>query len=143
MKHQGQDMYRALIFLLLLAACNTPSRQFRGIEASTVTIDGSTFDVRVKERRAEALRTNFEYAPRMGPIGGRAVKAIEQVSGCRVHDITGDQAVVQARLDCGNGPPRRNRRGIHFECTTVAGLGPDGKVIPNATIECEPVQRRY
>jgi len=60
---------RKLISVLLLAACNTPGPHFRGLPATTVTIDGSTFDVRVNGRLAEALRTNTEYAPVLAQSG--------------------------------------------------------------------------
>jgi hypothetical protein len=91
------------IFCTALAACNTPSIGFRGIDPVTVTVEGSTLDVRVKGTVAEAIRTNMQYAPRMGPIGGRASVAIEQVSGCKVKRFGGDQAVIVAELDCKSG----------------------------------------
>ena len=92
-----------MIFCTALAACNTPPIGFRGIDPVTVTVEGSTFDVRVNGTVAEAIRTNMQYAPRMGPIGGRASVAIEQVSGCNVKRFGGDQAVIVAELDCKSG----------------------------------------
>ena len=89
-----------MIFCTALAACNTPSIGFRGIDPVTLTVEGSTFDVRMNGTVAEAIRTNMQYAPRMGPIGGRASVAIEQVSGCKVKRFGGDQAVIVAELDC-------------------------------------------
>lgn len=79
-----------MIFCTALAACNTPSIGFRGIDPVTVTLEGSTFDVRVNGTVAEAIRTKMQYAPRLGPIGGRASVAIEQVSGCKVKRFGGD-----------------------------------------------------
>ncbi|MEL7131085.1 MAG: hypothetical protein AAGK77_01600 [Pseudomonadota bacterium] len=96
-------------FVLLLAACNTPGPHFRGLPATTVTVEGSTFDVRVNGRLAEALRTNVEYAPRFGPIKHRARKAMEMVSGCQVKEVRGDQALATGILDCGKGGPRIDR----------------------------------
>lgn len=84
-----------------LAACNTPGPHFRGLPARTVTVDGSTFDVRVRGELAEAIRTNAEYAPRFGPIKDRAARAMAQVSGCRVERVAGDQAQAIGFLDCG------------------------------------------
>ena len=96
--------YAALmISCTALAACNTPSIGFRGIDPVTVTVEGSTFDVRVNGTVAEAIRTNMQYAPRMGPMGGRASVAIEQASGCKVKRFGGDQAVIVAELDCTSG----------------------------------------
>lgn len=91
---------RYLILMALLAGCNTPSPAFRGVPVQTVSVDGSTFDVRVKAKTAEAIRTNVQYAPRFGPIKDRAAVAIEQVSGCEVRSISGDQAVAVAKLKC-------------------------------------------
>lgn len=83
-----------------LAACDAPSPHFMGIEPTRVEVDGSVFAVRVKGRLAEAVRVNPQYAPRMGPIGERAARAMEQVSGCRVAEIRGDQALILGILDC-------------------------------------------
>ena len=73
---------------------------FRCIEPVTLTVEGSNFDVRVNGTRAEAIRTNMQYASRMGPMGDRAYVAIEKVSGCIVKRFVGDQAVIVAELDC-------------------------------------------
>jgi hypothetical protein len=71
-----------------------------GITPTVVTVDGSTFAVRVKGELAEAVRTNMQYAPRMGPIGDRAARAMAQVSGCTVREVRGDQALILGILDC-------------------------------------------
>ncbi|WP_370400083.1 hypothetical protein [Sulfitobacter sp. JB4-11] len=89
-----------LLLVAGLAACNTPSPAFRGLPPTRVTIDGSTFDVRVREDRAEAIRINAEYAPRFGPIRIRAATAMAQVSGCEVKAVGGDQALAVGVLDC-------------------------------------------
>jgi hypothetical protein len=85
---------------LLLMACNTPSREFRDVVAQRVTVDGSSFDVRLRGTKAEAIRVNVQYAPRFGPIEGRAARAMELVSGCAVRTLTGDQAHAFADLSC-------------------------------------------
>jgi hypothetical protein len=91
---------RLLLPLILLAACNTPTAPFRGIDPVRVTVDGSTFDVRIRGDLAEAIRVNAQYAPRLGPIEGRAARAMQQVSGCAVRRVTGDQALLLGQLDC-------------------------------------------
>jgi hypothetical protein len=93
----------ALLCVSLLVACDTPSPGFRGIDPVRITIGKSTFDVRVKENRAEAVRLNAEWAPRMEAVAPRAVAAIEKVSGCKVRKLDGDQALILARLKCGKG----------------------------------------
>ncbi len=105
----------------VLAACNTAGPHFRGLPATTVTIDGSTFDVRVNGRLAEAIRTNVQYAPRFGPIRDRAGQAMQLVSGCRVKEVRGDQAQATGILDCGKGGPRIDRLKPQgeYECDAI------------------------
>ncbi|WP_299689557.1 hypothetical protein [uncultured Tateyamaria sp.] len=112
---------RYLALLCLLAACNTAGPHFRGLPVTTVTIDGSTFDVRVNGRLAEAIRTNMQYAPRFGPIQSRAGRAMEMVSGCSVKEVRGDQAQATGILDCGKGGPKIDRLKPQgeYDCYTV------------------------
>lgn len=110
-----------LLILLPLSACDTAGPYFRGLPATTVTVDGSTFDVRVRGDLAEAIRTNAQYAPRFGPIRDRARVAMRMVSGCAVKEVRGDQAVATGILDCGDGGPRIDRllpQG-EYQCITV------------------------
>ncbi|MEM6372476.1 MAG: hypothetical protein AAF727_06820 [Pseudomonadota bacterium] len=111
----------ALPVFVMVTACHTAGPHFRGLPATTVTIEGSTFDVRVNGRLAEAIRTNAEYAPRFGPIRARAGKAMELVSGCTVKEVRGDQAQATGILDCGKGgpaPDRLKRQG-EYDCLTL------------------------
>lgn len=96
-------MMRSVLFPLLivvLAGCNTAGPHFRGLPATRVTVDGSTFDVRVRDNLAEAIRINVEYAPRFSPVRERAGRAMAQVSGCRVKEVRGDQAQATGLLEC-------------------------------------------
>lgn len=96
-------MTRLLILLaaaLLLAACNTPGPHFRGLPATRITVEGSTFDVRVRGKLAEAIRINPEYAPRFSPVRERAGIAMARVSGCEVKEVRGDQALATGLLKC-------------------------------------------
>lgn len=135
---QGQGMNRFFLFaalVILLAACDTPSPHFAGLPATRVTVDGSTFDVRVNALQAEALRTNAQYAPRLGPIGTRATVAMEKVSGCKVAKITGDAALVRGYLDCGKGAAELPRRGsLSYDCYSIDGISKDG----DFTVQCDP-----
>lgn len=120
---------------LLLVACNTPSPHFAGLPATRVTVDGSTFDVRVNALQAEALRTNTQYAPRLGAIGPRATVAMEQVSGCKVAKITGDAALVRGYLDCGEGAKEAPRAAsLSYDCYSIDGISKDG----DFTVQCDP-----
>ncbi|WP_375175760.1 hypothetical protein [Pseudooceanicola sp.] len=96
----------APLLLFMLAACDAPTPGFRGAEVSRHVIDGSAFTVHVKGGMAQAVRTNRQFAPRIGPLAGRAAVAMQQASGCRVTRIAGDAAVLVARLSCGKGQGR-------------------------------------
>lgn len=137
----GGMVPRNLLIWLLLTACDLPSAQFRGEPATRIEVDGSVFDVRVRENLAEAVRVNAQYAPRLGPIGARAAFAMAQVSGCRVSNISGDQAMVIGKLSCGNSVPAPPPEGIApaYSCVDV-----DQWVGMNATVEytefeCDPI----
>lgn len=65
-----------------------------------IAVNGSLFDVRLRGNLAEAIRLNPEYAPRFGPIAGRAAVAMAVVSGCDVPRVLGDQALVTGVLLC-------------------------------------------
>lgn len=96
-----------LILLLLLCpcACSTPGPYFRDLPVTRVTVAGSVFDVRVLGDMAEAIRVNPQYAPRLGPLPLRARFAMEQVSGCEVVRVLGDQAQMTGELTCGGRRP--------------------------------------
>jgi hypothetical protein len=107
--------FPVVIAPLLLAACNTPGAGFRGVEPTRITAGGSTFDVRVVGVRAEALRLDTRWAPRLSSVAPQAVVAIERVSGCRVRRLAGDAALMTARLDCGQ-PLAPLPRGKTYDC---------------------------
>ncbi|MEP5729044.1 MAG: hypothetical protein ABJL67_06690 [Sulfitobacter sp.] len=119
--HTGMWRLFISVLLALLCACNTPDRAFQGVPATRLLVDGSIFDVRVRDRHAEAIRINPQYAPRLGPIGFRAATAMQQVSGCVVVDIKGDAARITARLDCGKGAPPRRETAREYECIPLRG----------------------
>jgi hypothetical protein len=130
---------RVLILLFMLAACDTAGPHFRGLEAKTVTVDGSTFDVRVRGELAEAIRTNAEYAPRFGPIRARAGRAMAIVSGCEVKEVRGDQAQALGILRCGKDskkePPKSPKA---LDCFPVQGTELKQLGGTSVEIECDP-----
>ena len=95
------------LILLFLAACHAPGPHFKGVPSTRVTVAGATFDVRVKGTLAEAIRTNVQYAPRLGRLADAGRRAVVEVTGCEVTKITGDQAHLLAELDCGESAARR------------------------------------
>ncbi len=90
-----------LLMLCVLAGCGVPGPAFRGIAPQSVMVGPSIFEVYVADMRALAVRVNPEWAPRFASVAPRGVAAIELVSGCRVSRLWGDQAVMEAYLDCG------------------------------------------
>jgi len=86
----------------LLTACDSPHPAFMGVEKQVITVQGSTFHVRMKEQTITATRTNFERIPKIGDTFPKAKIAMEQASGCKVIDssMRGDPAVMVAKLKC-------------------------------------------
>ncbi|WP_259990547.1 hypothetical protein [Sulfitobacter sp. S190] len=130
-----------LIGVAGLAACNTGGPHFRGLPATVVTVEGSTFAVRVRGELAEAIRTNSQYAPRLGPIRARAAQAMAQVSGCPVIEVRGDQAQALGILDCGAPgrriPPEANAP-LAYDCVPVRGSEIRELGGVRVEIDCEP-----
>jgi len=127
----------------LLTACNTAGPQFRGLEATTVTVEGSTFDVRVRGETAEAIRTNSEYAPRFGVIRARAGKAMALVSGCEVKEVSGDQAQATGTLKCAKGAARADTSAqpaprVDLDCVPVRGTKVPQLDGTSIDIDCAP-----
>lgn len=128
----------ALLFVFSLSACNTAGPHFRGLAPTTITVDGSTFDVRVRGELAEAIRTNSEYAPRFGQIRERAGRAMAMVSGCEVKDVRGDQAQATGILNCGKESKAQIAPApVDLECTPVRGSEIKQLGGVSVAIECE------
>lgn len=89
--------------LTLLAACTSPHPAFMGVEMQVIEVQGSTFQVRIKGEVAEAIRTNFEFVPKIGDTFPKAQQAMEIASGCKVvpNSMKGDPALMRAKLKCG------------------------------------------
>ena len=129
-----------LLSLTALGACDTPGLAFRGLPATRVTVEGSTFDVRVGDGLAEAIRVNPEYAPRFGPIRERARLAMVAVSGCAVTRVGGDQAQATGVLDCGKGRRQRpaSAPGGVLECVPLRGSALRGLGEVSFEVDCYP-----
>lgn len=91
-----------LLALGLMAACNTPSMHFKGIDPVRVTVMQSTFDLRHRDDQVSVIRVSREYAPRLSQqLGRRAEIAVEDTFGCPVDRIRGDASMMVAHLKCG------------------------------------------
>lgn len=129
-----------LLLGFVLAACNTPSPHFRGSPVTRVAVEGSVFDVRVRGNLAEALRVNPQYAPRFGPIRNRAGFAMAQVSGCKVLDVLGDQALATGILACKGRPPGWivPTGAVSYSCQEVDQWVNKGLGVEYTEFECDP-----
>ncbi len=114
-----------VLTMVLLVACDTPSRAYKGVPASRVSVDTSVFDIRIKDNRAEAIRVNVEWAPSSKSVETRAVAAIEKVSGCKVKRLRGDQAMMIADLKCigSHLPPAPVQLTCSLNGAPLKGLG--------------------
>lgn len=110
-------LFAPLVLLIVpfCGGCDTTGPGFRGIAATRITVGGDTFDVRVNGTRAEAIRLNSRWAPRLASVAPQGVAAIERVTDCRVRKLDGDAAVMTARLDCGQ-PLAPLPRGTIYDC---------------------------
>lgn len=128
------------IVLLSIAGCDGPGPHFRHLDATRVTIEGATFDVRVNRRLAEAIRVNPQYAPRLGQVAGQAAQAMRLVSGCPVAQVRGDAAQVTGILDCkGRALPDVLVVGLNYECYAVGRYVSPAAYQPYVDYECEAV----
>ncbi|MGR3468745.1 MAG: hypothetical protein ACU0CI_12795 [Shimia sp.] len=96
-----------LILLLLLAGCNTPSREFLDAPAERIVIGGAEYTVwfQPERRLAQALRTSSEVRFRED-AEMRFMRAIQRVTGCliRPNGMAGDYVMVTAKVACGTDP---------------------------------------
>ncbi len=93
---------RYLILFLLVVGCSSAGKEYRGVTPVRADIEGSVWDVYRQGDMVQAIRVNMEMLPAMDRMLSRAILAIERATGCKVipNSITGDQALVNARLAC-------------------------------------------
>jgi hypothetical protein len=129
-----------LISLAWLTACSTAGPHFLNIPATRVSVESSEFDIRVRGDIAEAIRTNPQYAPRIGPLRERAAFAMARVSGCEVVRVLGDQAQMIGELSCDGRPKTwvRPAAGTAFSCVQLDGGLRDLSGGPYYEYDCDP-----
>lgn len=97
---------RALVLLLLLCACATPSPRMMGASRHDIRLQGLNFAVFHKEDRAEVVRLDFVARPSVARIRPLMEQAAAQSTGCRVIPFSAtsmaprDTGVVAFDLDC-------------------------------------------
>jgi hypothetical protein len=132
---------RLSVCILLLGACDTPSPEFWGVEPTRMHIAGTSFDIRIKDRKAEAIRLNVERSPRWMIIGAKAGFAIEKVSGCEIRKLGGDTAVVTAKLKCkGDREGYEVPRNLTYDCDIDDTYINRGLGIETTEMSCELVE---
>ncbi|MEE2946604.1 MAG: hypothetical protein VX444_15665 [Pseudomonadota bacterium] len=89
------------MFAIILAACDSPSPEYRHAQVSRQVIGEHSFSIYFTQYKAQAIRTNFAKRPDIRAIARQAEQAIERATGCPVSEIYGDVAVLDGVLDCG------------------------------------------
>lgn len=112
---------KAILILLAglaLAACDTAGRNFGGLTAQRITIEGRAFDVRLRaDGVAEAVRLSAMAFPSFADVAPYAGAAAAQASGCTPKWLVGDPSVVKVGLQCGDkAPPRLPKGPREFAC---------------------------
>lgn len=111
-------------------ACNTAGPGFRGVDPVKVVEDGATFLIRVKDHRAEVIRTNAEPFPKFAQVAEKAKKATARVTQCTADWVVGDPAMMTIGLACNGQPaPPKPVRKPSFVCDILEGRH-------DALIEC-------
>lgn len=114
----------AVLPFLYLSACSVGAPSFDVAPATRIEVEGSVFDVRVAGAFAQAVRRNPSYAPRPRPTNDLARRAMEQVSGCQVLALDGDQSLSVGALSCpGRKTPAPAVRGAgpaRYDCMEIA-----------------------
>lgn len=96
-------MRLAIVMLVLLAACDSPSLLFRSSPPEVVEVAGYEFTVRIAGEEVESIRTNrVRPPPSAQQVLAAAAIAMQRVSGCTVKTGTlrGDAAIQRAQLAC-------------------------------------------
>ncbi|WP_158965315.1 hypothetical protein [Chachezhania sediminis] len=73
---------------------------FDGATVQQLTINGSTYDVRLAGRQAQAVRVDKDLMLGKGATMARAAVAMEMVSGCIVRNVYSDGIITTAGLKC-------------------------------------------
>ncbi len=104
---------------MFLLSCDAPGLRHMGVAPVQREVGGMVFDIRVRDGRAEAIRTNAMWLPRMQDVAANGGRAIETATGCKVAWLQGDPSVLLAGLDCGDGRVPRKPRGRTYCTGTV------------------------
>jgi hypothetical protein len=91
-----------LVCVSVISACSAPSFEYSGQVPTRVDVGPRTFDVYIRDDKAQAIRTNKEWGASKDDVFRDARTAIEEASRCSVakESISGDIALINARITC-------------------------------------------
>lgn len=129
-----------IVFMGILAGCDSPSVAFMGAQKTVVVIEESTFAVHWRDGLAEVYRTSFEMLPDRARVLRNAELAIVQATGCKVRtgSLKGDQALIKARLACSGdaAAPLPIAANLHYECDIVDTWDFETRDVTVEAIDC-------
>ncbi len=136
-------MVRMILFLgLVLAGCNSAPGYFGQSDVTRLEVNGSVFDIRVRDEAALAVRVNPEFFPEGAEVRPKARVAMQKVSGCQVEHVLGDNNMILGLMDC-DGVKRdwskvlKAAKATSYTCYDIGTLsrkGPGGYT----TFQCDP-----
>lgn len=93
---------RALLVVLLLSACASPSPEFFGATKTAVTIDGRDFTVFRRDNRVQVIRHGYATPAEQRGIPELMLRAVAEATGCRPlgDSFIGDSGERRGRISC-------------------------------------------
>lgn len=122
-----------VICLLCLMGCDSPGLGYGQATVTRVQHGGNHFTVRRSGVLVRIIRTNFLRRPDINKIGRDAESVVEDLYGCPVTTMTGDVALMTAKIDCSKPlvpgqrarwvKPRRNKVTCLGDLLSTSDLG--------------------
>ena len=93
---------RALVLLVLLAACDSPAPAMRGAERDEVVRNGRTYVVYHTRDTVEVIRMGYARRGEQLAIRAEMIDMVPVVTGCRLIEssIRGDSGEVRGKINC-------------------------------------------
>lgn len=134
----------AIVALITLSACDSPSPHFRTGDTRTydMQVEGARFKIHQREDRVESYRINAEALPNRSSVLRRAKIAIEMATGCPIREgtLSGDQGIQRAQLNCGRKlPPAEPPVLVDFDCELHDRWIHSANRVVVENVECTPI----
>jgi hypothetical protein len=93
---------KALIPLMLLAACASPAPEFMGATRTDINVNGRNYTVFQKGERVEVIRLGYAKRGEHQEIRATMIALIPRVTGCKLRDSTlqGDSGEMRGSVSC-------------------------------------------